>query len=206
MSWLQTLRQHRRPIVITLLVIIAIAAAGYGTHSLYQSVNTISVNVHPSDARTARIIKHDAAIQYEIINDDGSRSVMTPQQFADAVYQQYHSHSLANKLLIKLLNISSTANIAWVVLGLTGQILFAGRMLVQWLASEKKRESVIPESFWWLAIGGASMLIVYFIWRKDIVGILGQATGWLIYTRNLYFIYRRKWFAGKHDPSSETGE
>ena len=34
------------------------------------------------------------------------------------------------------------------------------------------------------------MLIIYFIWRKDIVGVLGQATGWMIYLRNLRLIYR----------------
>jgi hypothetical protein len=35
------------------------------------------------------------------------------------------------------------------------------------------------------------MLLVYFLWRKDVVGVLGQATGWVIYMRNLWLIYRR---------------
>ena len=75
------------------------------------------------------------------------------------------------------------------MLGLLGQVLFTGRMVVQWLASEKKHKSVIPVSFWWMSLLGASMLLTYFIWRKDIVGIIGQAAGWLIYVRNLYLVY-----------------
>ena len=72
---------------------------------------------------------------------------------------------------------------AWVGLGLLGQVLFTGRMIVQWLASEKQKRSVIPVAFWWMSLGGATMLIISFIWRVDIVGILGQATGWFIYLR-----------------------
>jgi lipid-A-disaccharide synthase-like uncharacterized protein len=34
------------------------------------------------------------------------------------------------------------------------------------------------------------MLFVYFIWRKDIVGIIGQSTGVFVYARNLLLIYR----------------
>ena len=70
-----------------------------------------------------------------------------------------------------------------------GQVLFTGRMVVQWIASEKAQRSVIPTAFWWMSLGGATMLIIYFIWRVDIVGIVGQATGWFIYVRNLWFIY-----------------
>jgi len=36
------------------------------------------------------------------------------------------------------------------------------------------------------------MLLLYFIWRKDIVGILGQSTGLFIYLRNLRLIYRER--------------
>jgi lipid-A-disaccharide synthase-like uncharacterized protein len=45
-------------------------------------------------------------------------------------------------------------------------------------------------AFWWMSLVGASMLLVYFIWRRDIVGILGQATGWFIYIRNLVLIHK----------------
>ena len=87
------------------------------------------------------------------------------------------------------LNVTGVAGFFWVGLGLLGQVLFTGRMVVQWIASEKAQRSVIPTAFWWMSLGGATMLIIYFIWRVDIVGIIGQATGWFIYTRNLWFIY-----------------
>ena len=92
-------------------------------------------------------------------------------------------------LLYRLLNITSPIGIAWVALGLVGQVLFTLRMVFQWLVSERRKRSVVPVGFWWMSLGGASMLLVYFAWRRDIVGILGQSTGWLIYVRNLWLIY-----------------
>ena len=91
--------------------------------------------------------------------------------------------------LYTALNVTGVAGIFWVGFGLLGQVLFTGRMVVQWIASEKAQRSVIPTAFWWMSLGGATMLIIYFIWRVDIVGIVGQATGWFIYVRNLWFIY-----------------
>ena len=53
--------------------------------------------------------------------------------------------------------------------------------------------------FWWMSLLGASMLLAYFIWRKDIVGILGQGLGWMIYIRNLALIYGRRSAPGVAD-------
>jgi len=88
-----------------------------------------------------------------------------------------------------ILDVTSLAGVLWVVFGLAGQGVFTARMIVQWQASEKARASVVPPVFWWLSLLGASMLMIYFIWRKEIVGFLGQSTGWIIYIRNLWFIY-----------------
>ncbi|MCY2958467.1 MAG: lipid-A-disaccharide synthase N-terminal domain-containing protein [Planctomycetota bacterium] len=93
-------------------------------------------------------------------------------------------------MIESLLNITSPAGIVWVTLGFLGQLLFTGRMLVQWLISEQSRRSVIPTAFWWMSLAGASMLLAYFLWRRDPIGVLGQATGWFIYVRNLWMIYR----------------
>lgn len=87
---------------------------------------------------------------------------------------------------------SAISQVAWISLGLLGQILFFLRFFVQWLASEKKKESVIPLSFWYFSILGAGLLLSYAIYRKDPVFILGQAGGIIIYARNLYFIHRKK--------------
>ncbi|HLU39328.1 MAG TPA: lipid-A-disaccharide synthase N-terminal domain-containing protein [Planctomycetota bacterium] len=91
-----------------------------------------------------------------------------------------------------MLNISGWGGVAWVVLGFVGQALFFARMLVQWIASERRRESVVPIQFWWFSLLGGLMLFAYFIWRRDIVGVLGQTTGVVVYARNLRLIYRRR--------------
>lgn len=93
--------------------------------------------------------------------------------------------------LFQLLNITSWTGLAWVVLGFTGQALFFARLLVQWLASEKEQRSVVPVGFWWFSLLGGVMLFSYFVWRRDIVGVLGQTTGVVVYARNLRLIYRR---------------
>ncbi|MHC4435072.1 MAG: lipid-A-disaccharide synthase N-terminal domain-containing protein [Planctomycetota bacterium] len=84
-----------------------------------------------------------------------------------------------------------TANAIWVGIGLFGQALFTSRFLLQWIASERKRESVIPMSFWWLSILGGLTLLCYAIWRLDPVFILGQSTGLIVYIRNVVLIRRK---------------
>ena len=79
----------------------------------------------------------------------------------------------------------------WIMLGLFAQLLFFLRFFVQWLVSEKKGESTIPVSFWYFSIAGSLLLLIYSIYRKDIVFILGQSVGSLIYTRNLILIHRK---------------
>lgn len=79
----------------------------------------------------------------------------------------------------------------WIALGLFAQFLFFLRFFVQWIASEKKGESTIPISFWYFSIGGSLLLLVYSIYRKDIVFIIGQSIGSVIYMRNLMLIYKK---------------
>ena len=78
------------------------------------------------------------------------------------------------------------------MLGMLGQILFFSRFLVQWIASEKSGKSVVPLSFWYLSIGGGTLLLFYAIWRKDPVITLGQLVGLFVYVRNLMLIHRHK--------------
>ncbi len=76
----------------------------------------------------------------------------------------------------------------WVLLGVVAQALFTMRFVVQWLASEKAKRSVVPMTFWWFSIGGGALLLVYALYRRDPVFIAGQALGLVVYVRNLYFI------------------
>jgi lipid-A-disaccharide synthase-like uncharacterized protein len=77
-----------------------------------------------------------------------------------------------------------------VILGVFGQAVFFMRFLVQWLATEREKRSVIPVAFWYFSIGGALLLLLYGILDHDPVILLGQSTGLFIYMRNLYFIKR----------------
>ena len=79
----------------------------------------------------------------------------------------------------------------WIILGLFAQFLFFLRFFVQWIVSEKKGQSIIPVSFWYLSIGGSILLLIYSIYRKDIVFILGQSVGSFVYMRNLILIHRK---------------
>lgn len=77
-------------------------------------------------------------------------------------------------------------------IGFAGQTLFFLRFFFQWLHSEKLKKSVIPEIFWYLSLGGGTLLLIYAILRQDIVFIVGQSTGTFIYLRNIYFIRRER--------------
>lgn len=79
----------------------------------------------------------------------------------------------------------------WLIIGFLGQACFSARFLVQWLASERRKKSIIPVAFWYLSIAGGAILLWYALYRRDPVFILGQATGLVIYFRNLSFIRRQ---------------
>jgi lipid-A-disaccharide synthase-like uncharacterized protein len=80
----------------------------------------------------------------------------------------------------------------WVALGLVGQLLFASRFVIQWVASERKGKSVIPVPFWYLSLGGSAVLLIYSIHIADPVFILANILNSFIYIRNLMLIGKEK--------------
>ncbi len=84
----------------------------------------------------------------------------------------------------------TTANTIWLGIGFLGQFLFTSRFLVQWIASERAKRSVVPLAFWWFSLAGGATLLAYAIWRRDPVFAIGQASGLAIYIRNLMLIGR----------------
>jgi len=90
--------------------------------------------------------------------------------------------------LMRWVKVETGWELGVVIFGLVAQLAFLGRWIVQWLASEKRGESHVPELFWWLSLTGASMLMIYYVLRGEPVGIIGQSVGWTVYTRNLYLI------------------
>ena len=83
-----------------------------------------------------------------------------------------------------------TTEHVWLAIGFLGQAFFSARFIVQWIASERVRRSIIPTTFWFFSVLGGSTLLAYAIYRGDPVFIAGQAAGLLIYARNIYFIMR----------------
>ena len=94
--------------------------------------------------------------------------------------------------MISYLDNLTNTEIIFLSIGFIGQGLFASRFIVQWIYSEKKGESQIPLVFWYLSIFGGSALLIYAIFRKDPVIIVGQSFGIFIYLRNLILIYRKR--------------
>lgn len=80
----------------------------------------------------------------------------------------------------------------WVAIGLSGQLLFSARWLVQWITSERRRKSVIPLAFWYFSIAGSLTLLAYALYRMDPVFILGHVANSVIYIRNLMLLMREK--------------
>ena len=95
-------------------------------------------------------------------------------------------------------------NTIWLVIGFAGQLLFTSRFLVQWIASERARRSVVPLAFWWFSISGGVLLLAYALYRRDPVFIAGQGFGVFVYLRNLQFVLRER-RAGREVTSKPAG-
>ena len=94
--------------------------------------------------------------------------------------------------LMSLLHVDSMTELWWVVFGLLAQLMFTGRFVVQWIASERQRDSVVPVAFWYFSLAGGLMLFSYALYRRDPVFVLGQSLGVFIYSRNLWLIYAKR--------------
>ena len=79
---------------------------------------------------------------------------------------------------------------SFLILGFVAQGVFASRFIVQWIASEREKRSVIPMAFWYLSFFGGLLLTIYAVYRKDPVFILGQASGLFVYSRNIILRWR----------------
>jgi len=78
----------------------------------------------------------------------------------------------------------------WKVVGWVGNAVFFSRFLVQWYATEKKKQVVVPALFWWLSLTGSMILLAYSLHKRDSVFIFAYGFTWIPYIRNL-IIHRR---------------
>jgi lipid-A-disaccharide synthase-like uncharacterized protein len=79
---------------------------------------------------------------------------------------------------------------AWKLIGWLANIVFSSRFIVQWYATEKKKQVVVPQAFWWLSLIGALMFLCYSIHLRDSVLIFAYAFSWIPYIRNV-IIHRK---------------
>ncbi|HXG47428.1 MAG TPA: lipid-A-disaccharide synthase N-terminal domain-containing protein [Methylomirabilota bacterium] len=80
----------------------------------------------------------------------------------------------------------------WKVVGWLGNAVFFSRFFVQWLATERRKQVVVPPAFWWLSLIGSSLLLAYGLYRRDSVFIFAYLFTWIPYIRNLVITYRSK--------------
>jgi lipid-A-disaccharide synthase-like uncharacterized protein len=73
----------------------------------------------------------------------------------------------------------------WKIVGWLGNAVFFSRFFVQWYATEKKKQVVVPQAFWWLSLIGSVTLLCYSLHQKDSVFIFAYAFTWIPYIRNL---------------------
>ncbi len=92
----------------------------------------------------------------------------------------------------------TTLDSPWILVGLLGQSFFFSRFLVQWIASERKGRSTIPNAFWYFSMAGSALLLSYAIYRMDPVFILGQSVNQFVYIRNLVLIKREERAGSRH--------
>lgn len=184
----------KRPALL-FLELALLAALGYWVYASLTETQPIDrpggveVTVQLSDAWDKAILYRADNGEYRYVitqQHDNQKLDLSANELADRVMRGRKERSWGQTVL----NVSSPLGYLWVGLGLMGQVLFTGRMIVQWLVSEKSKKSVVPPIFWWMSLGGSTMLMVYFLWRRDPIGLLGQSFGWFIYVRNLWMIYR----------------
>ena len=87
---------------------------------------------------------------------------------------------------------TTTNELVWLSIGFAAQLMFSMRFIIQWIASERAKRSIVPEAFWYFSLIGGLMLFAYAIYRFDPVFMLGQGLGLFIYARNLQLILSAK--------------
>jgi lipid-A-disaccharide synthase-like uncharacterized protein len=199
----------KRLSLILLEVALVLGLAAWVVYSLNETrpitqPGGVEVTLQLPNASDKAVLYKDGDGRYRFVVTlaDGKARELTADEVAALMHRDRTGRSWGQRLL----NVSNRAGYVWVGLGLLGQVLFTGRMVVQWLVSERQRRSTVPPVFWWMSLGGATMLMLYFLWRRDPIGLLGQGFGWFIYVRNLWLIYHPREAAGAVLTEAEAAE
>ncbi len=204
-----------------ILLALACVASLFAGGGLTRSAAAQEVRAEEPKAAAVRVDLQGRLRDLEVVEHDGRFFVVVPPEGrlvpADlwlGALQAAHTEQGTRGLLYVFFNITTPWSLVWIAVGFAGQALFTLRMLLQWYASEKSKRSVVPVGFWWGSLFGGILLLAYFVWRKDVVGVVGQSTGVFVYARNLVLIYRNReprnrrtepsWSATSSHPLSPT--
>ena len=188
------MKTHRRKVILTVAATLMIPLIGWWVLVSTGIVGVPGKPLKPPFNMSDRIatIKVSKSESGEWVASFAGSGKDSPRLTADEFFEEVHRRQVDLPGFFQVLDVTSMTSLLWVLFGLAAQAIFAGRMIVQWYASEKAKASIVPNLFWWMSLLGSSMCIIYFIWRKEIVGIIGQSTGWMIYVRNLWMIYGKE--------------
>lgn len=182
-------RAHDRGLAAVLLVVLALVGAAL----VFDARETAAAGPAPAQAE----IDLKQRLQDVELRRDGDALVVVGKDGTTTSGGRWLEDLAAAQetqrgagFLYVLFNISRPAGFLWVAIGFLGQAAFTFRMLLQWWASEKAGRSVVPIAFWYGSLAGGVLLLVYFIWRKDVVGVIGQSTGVFVYARNIALVRR----------------
>ena len=189
--------------LIAMFVMIALGVWMILQPTLRREASDLTLNVGAAEVRLKRI--DDAGDpRYRVTAPPDLRGDEIRAAELDAYIEtriaSWNERPVLERWLLGFFNITRWPMFGFVVVGLLGQGAFFGRMIIQWVISERSRVSTVPEIFWWLSFVGGACFFVYFVWRKDIVGMIGQATGVVVYARNLRLIHKQRRLIGA-DPA-----
>tara|TARA_R110000744_G_scaffold119261_4_gene222554 strand:- start:212 stop:814 length:603 start_codon:yes stop_codon:yes gene_type:complete len=165
--------------------------------ALARSETDLTISVGAIEIMLDRSESSDGTLQYTVISPARLQSdrLYDPNELDAFIAKQvdeWNARPAFERHLLGFFNITTWGTFGWVMIGLVGQAAFFGRMFVQWIISERTQVSTVPEIFWWFSFFGGVCLFTYFVWRVDIVGVMGQSTGIVIYARNLRLLHKEK--------------
>jgi lipid-A-disaccharide synthase-like uncharacterized protein len=168
-------------------ILCVVAVVMFRQHPMLN--NAVHTDLKVADSRAQVYLQRDpdGNFQWFLWHPGGALDKIPADDLANQVYQSAKGGASAS-----ILGNASPTVIFWLGLGLFGQLLFTGRMVVQWIASERKGTSIVPPMFWWMSLVGSLLLLSYFLWRRDPIGLLGQAFGSFVYLRNIIWILEGK--------------
>jgi len=91
--------------------------------------------------------------------------------------------------LANYFQINTAEDALWFGIGVTAQLAFTMRFLIQWIASERAGRSIVPVAFWYFSLGGGIVLFIYGLQRGEPVILLGQSFGIVVYLRHIWLIH-----------------